>query len=251
VPLFSGQRLVVYNQWDKGGRAPDREKKAWLSYLESPASSTCLVARSQLTSRELERKGKFFAQSLEHMTVVDLWHPFPRDAVRWVVKRGKSLGLVVAPEAARFLVDHTGPDLLVLKNELEKLSLLLDAGESTPKRLDLGVLGELKGRGFQGSSWECVGSLVEGRTGQALRILASAREEDRPTGLVWKLQNQAAKSVMEGGSRWGTALLRSCYHWERDLKTGRWPGALESVALEVIYLEAHLKRLKKGRGPQG
>jgi DNA polymerase III delta subunit len=247
VPLFSGHRLVVYSQWEKAGRAPDREKQAWFRYLESPSPSTCLVVRTQLTSRELERKGKFFAQSLRHMTVVDLWHPFPRDAAAWATQRGEVLGLQIAPEAVQFLVDHVGPDLLTLRNELEKLSLLLEADPSHPKKLDLEVLGELKARGFQASSWDCIGSLVEGRTLQALRFLPSAREEDRPTGLAWKIQYQALRKVLEGDRRWGTRLLRDCYHWERDLKTGRWPGSFESLALEVLFLRAH----RRARGRPG
>jgi DNA polymerase III delta subunit len=239
VPLFSSLRLVVYSQWEKASRASEKEKKAWLEYLQSPSPSTCIVARSQLTSRELERKGKFFAQSLAHMVVVDLWHPFPKDALLWISKRGKALGLRVERQAAQFLVDHVGPDLLTLRNELEKLSLLLDADPSEPAALSLEVLGELKGRGFSASAWDCVGSLVDGKTLEALRFLPGAREDDRTTGLIWKIQYQALRKVLEGDRRWGTRLLRDCYMWERDLKRGRWPGSLEAVALETLFLRAH------------
>ncbi|MBU1699945.1 MAG: DNA polymerase III subunit delta [Candidatus Eisenbacteria bacterium] len=249
--LFSEKRLVIYNQWESASRAPDREKKTWLKYLAAPSSSTCLVLRSQLTTKELIRKGKFFADSLQQMVVVDFWHLYPKDAMLWIRRRGEALGLKLMPDVAKFLVDHIGADLLSLRGELEKLSLLLDSSPEKPKEIDMKVLGEMKGRGVQASAWECVRSLVEGKTLQALQYFPSATEEDRPTGLVWKIQYQAVRQVFEGDVGWGTRLLQDCYHWERDLKWGRWPGSLDSVALEILFLRAHRRRMGRASVKRG
>ena len=248
TPLFSQKRLVVYSQFDGAARSSDQEKRAWLGYLESPAPSTCLIVRTQLTSRELERKGTFFAESLRRMVVVDVWHPFPRDAVQWVVRHGATVGLKVRPDAAQLLVGHVGPDLLALRQELDKLSLLLEAETSAPKELDLDVLSDLRRRGLQASSWECIGALVEGRTLEAVLGLSSAREEERPTGLAWKLQYQALRKALDEGREavWGTRLLKDCYQWERDLKRGRWAGSLDALAFEILFLRAHRRRLAVG-----
>jgi DNA polymerase-3 subunit delta len=242
VPLFSERRLVLYEQWENAGRAPEREKRAWLEYLASPSPSTCLVVRSSLLPRELQRKGRFFRDSLARMVTVELWHPFPREAVGWLQRRAKALGMTLPAETARFLVDHLGTDLLVLKNELEKISLFTRDHEGPITPEDLRDWGR---RGLQVSAWRCVEALVGGRTREALRGLPAAREEDRPTGLVWKIQYQAARATGQGEVGWGTRLLRDCYHWERDLKRGRWPGALEGVALEVLFLRAHRSRLRR------
>ena len=186
--------------------------------------------------------GQFFADSLQKMVVVDFWHPHLRDAMLWLRRRGEAQGLKMAPEVAKFLVDHVGTDLLSLRGELEKLSLFLDSSPEHPMEINMKVLEEMKGRGLQASAWDCVRSLVEGKTLQALQYLPSATEEDRPTGLAWKIQYQAGRQVHEGNVAWGTRLLLDCYHWERDLKRGRWPGSLDSIALEILFLRAHRRR---------
>lgn len=264
--LFGGERIVWVDGLERLSRSGAKEREAWLEFARR-GSAHPVVLSSVETSRDLTRRAGFFGELLGRVTVVDFWHLFPADAVRWVAQYGVRQGLKIAPRAAARLVEHWGTDLMGLAREVERISLLRGGGA-----LGEADLGELTRAGLLGSSWSCVDAVLTGRVRDALETLASVRREESAFSLTWKVSHGASRTLAGGGGapaggRGATApspplrlsageknllgrLLWGCYEWERSLKSGRWVGAHDFPALEGVIV-AHGARRKAQDGDGG
>lgn len=85
--------------------------------------------------------------------------PEARDAVPLVVGLAQTLGLKVAPDAARLIFDAAAGDRAVIARELEKYALFLDASEGAAKPLDrpaLDAIGAGEGESSAGTLIDAV-----------------------------------------------------------------------------------------------
>ena len=84
------------------------------------------------------KKGKLFALAERSPAIASLlsYEPTLRDALRLVGDIGAELGLKPSRDAATLLFEATGGDRTLIRRELEKLSLYLDASLDAPKPLE-------------------------------------------------------------------------------------------------------------------
>ncbi|MBD3235167.1 MAG: hypothetical protein GF330_00495 [Candidatus Eisenbacteria bacterium] len=255
--LFGAEQLVILEEAERLSRVRGRERDAWLELLGSRPPNPLFLLSTQ-TSRELAQRSRFLAKMMAAATVVEFWHLFPRDAARWLVQRGARRGFQLSNEAALLLVGHLGSDLLLLSQELEKLSLLQGEG-----RLGVADLRAWVRRGLLGSSWDCIGAALGGAVPEALERLQAVRREETAFSFAWKLSRGASNRLLGervgfrtggGGQRAGSGteigtvekkalgrLLGRCYEWERRIKSGIWSGTHDYVALEAILIEHGLR----------
>ncbi len=85
--------------------------------------------------------------------------PQARDAAAAVEEIARDVGLTPARGAARALFEACGGDRLVLRRELEKLALYLDATPAAPLSFDLGDLAAI-GADFNDADFLAIGGLV-------------------------------------------------------------------------------------------
>lgn len=259
--LFGGERLLLVEGIERLSRAGKRDKDAWVALAGRPAANPVILLTSK-TSRELAQKAKFFADLLGQAVVVDFWHLFPRDALRWSIQRAHERGLRLSQGVAAYLVERVGTDLQMLAQEIEKISLMHGEGE-----LDLRALREMVRSGMLGSSWQCVEAILRGALDESIERLQSVRREESAFSFLWKLGYSAAQAVdksdgagggwQPGGRGYGPPaprlspsekrrlahLIEECYEWERTLKGGGWIGSHDYVALErLIVRHAHSRR---------
>jgi DNA polymerase-3 subunit delta len=127
----------------------------------------------------------------------------PWELPKWVIARGRELGLQIEPDAARALVQHVGDRQQRLLRELEKLAL----GAAPTGRVEIDEIEELTAPSAERRAWSLADALVSGETDAATRTYLALRSQgERLPGLVyWMSQrlrtaHDAAQSLEAGDS---------------------------------------------------
>jgi len=114
TPMFGGRRLIMVDNVEAWGK---RDRTAMEAFVQRIPPSACLVmAASDRKSIEglakaVETKGK----------VVQFRSPGDKEALRWLIERGRRLGKIVSHRAAFLLVEMAGGDFQTLASELDKI----------------------------------------------------------------------------------------------------------------------------------
>ncbi|CAG0972033.1 DNA polymerase III subunit delta [Burkholderiales bacterium] len=180
-------------------------------------------------------------------------HPVaPEELPRWVASRLARQGQTASPDTLAFLAESSEGNLLAARQEIEKLALLLPAGEldhdavvdavADVAKYDVGALSE---------AW------LAGDAARALRILGVLRDEgESPVLPVWQLAEDvhALALVQELVARGvpPSAAVRQSRVWGRraaalDRAAKRVPA---DVAAALVPTLARLDALSKGLGRQ-
>jgi DNA polymerase III delta subunit len=236
--LFASATLAVLDDAERCARGPVAERKSLLRRLEGgDLGGFGFVALSTLTVGELERKNEFARALLRVCRVVELDHPRPVDALRWLLAESERRGIRLDARAGRFLLSRVGPDLQELSRELEKIEIGLPAGTAVGEE----DVRHLVRRGALGSAWEFCSAVVEGRSSEALRLWQAVHATETVLRAQWLLQRQARVSLAAAGPpsvpHLRDLLLRS-HDIESALKGGLVPGRQDTVALELAVLSA-------------
>lgn len=233
VGLFSGTRLVTLSEPEKFGRAGSAERAELLRMLASEMVGSIFVASSDLAPWELERKNEFTRGLLRVCRVIELAHPSPAEAMRWLLGESRRRGISLDAEGGEYLVGRTGPDLQELSRELEKLEICTRPGE----RVGRDLLQDLAGRGTIGTGTGFVDALVAFRAPEALRLLGSLGRTEPVLRLQWLIQRKCrdrlARTVSHDEDIRVRQLLHLMHELERSIKQGRIPSGKDGTALEV------------------
>jgi len=100
-------------------------RKAFLKYLENPSDSNILI----LTAPVIERRHEFLSSVSRMALTLYINPPFDNEIPQWAVEYLKKKDRLADREAVITLIRMTGNDLNDLANELDKLDLMLPAGE--------------------------------------------------------------------------------------------------------------------------
>lgn len=124
LPMLAERRVVVLRGVEQL-RKKSKARDALLAYLKQPSPSTVLI----LVQGDTESAEPDLAKGA---TSVDAARLPTERAVRWVSHAAGRLGLTIEPKAAEWLVDAVGADLGALRQEIEKLSVLVQDRAVTP-----------------------------------------------------------------------------------------------------------------------
>lgn len=234
--LFASVTVAVLDDAERCVRSPAAERKDLLRSLESGnLGGSAFVATSTLNVAELERKNDFARALLRVCQVVELDHPRPADALRWLGAEAERRGIGLDARAGRFLLSRVGPDLQELSRELEKIEVSLPAGSTVGED----EVRQLVRRGALGTGWEFCRAVIEGRSAEALRLWQAVRTVEPVLRIQWLLQRQAREALAAAGPssapRLREILLRS-HDIESALKGGWVPGRQDAAALELAVL---------------
>jgi DNA polymerase III subunit delta len=106
----------------------------------------------------------------------------PWELPRWVIARGRELGLTIEPEAARALVRHVGERQQRLLRELEKLAL----GVQPETRLDAAAIEELTAPSAERRAWSLADALLSSERAVATQTYLTLRVQgERVPGLLY------------------------------------------------------------------
>ena len=239
VGLFAETRLVIVGEVERYGRCSQADRADLWQWMERPSPGIHLVLTSEKPLWELERGNEFLKGTLQRVdALVRLDHPSYETAVQLVIKVAREHYDLDLPEApARRLVDAVGPNLLGLRQELERLTLRLGAGG----RVDEGTLENWLRGGVVGSLGDLEAALLAGDRAKALRYWAAVRRSFNAPTVTWMI---GSRHLDPRWSRQGrerspsgsllSRILHECYRLERAVKMGEIPSSLQETAFEAM-----------------
>lgn len=180
-PMLAPRRAVVLRGVEQL-RKRSKPRDALLAYVEHPSPDTLLV----LVQTDPEPPE---ADLAAHATAVVMDRLPPERAIRWVAHAAGSRGLTVEPAAAELLVGTVGADLSALRQELDKLAVLVVGRPAGPAD---------------------VTTLVGVRHGETLHDLVDAamqRDAGHASRLVERVLAQGGMSGVRIVTALGTALV--------------------------------------------
>lgn len=164
---------------------PPKECDAFLEYSKDPLPETCLI----LTADKADRKRKLFKSLTKHPGAVACDAPREMALIPWIKKRAEALGYNLSSDAARQMVEQTGPKPGVLAMELEKVMTYAGKDRSISDREVLAVVGDIK----QENPFALTEALKEKNAGKALALLHNQlKHGEEPLKIlgtiVWQLR---------------------------------------------------------------
>ncbi len=254
--MFAAKRWVRVN-------AGDEALPAIEALLEGPVTGTPVV----VIAGDLKKTSALIKRLENDPAVLTCQNYLPdtADAGKLVVHLGRELGLRISPDVAQQVVSYCAEDQAVIRQELIKFALYLDATPDAPQELTPATIDALGADSDEGDISTLVNAVMDGRTADmasevvllgddavrilnqlATRVLLLAKlraDTDSGTdikqaiqrgarGLFWKEE----PSVIRQLRRWTPPRLASAH--SRLLAARR--GVMASSASAGILLEAEL-----------
>jgi DNA polymerase-3 subunit delta len=97
---------------------------------------------------------------------------FGEDLRRWINNRVSELGSRITPDATKKLVEFIGPDLWMMENELQKLTLYAGAGHINEETINL-LVPRLK----EANIFKTVDAILEGRSFESIQSARKLSED--------------------------------------------------------------------------
>jgi DNA polymerase III subunit delta len=247
--LFGDRKLVDLRI--PSGKPGVEGGKALETYAANPNPDNVTVVTLPRVDRATQSSAWFEALAGAGATVAV--YPVERDALpAWIAARMKRNGQHASRETLAFLADHCEGNLLAARQELEKLALLLPAGELAYDSIEAAIANVARYDIFQLSeSW------LAGDAPRALRILSSLRAEgDAAVPAIWQLVEDvhaiaAVHTMVREGSP-VSAAVRNVRVWgKRQIALERAvnrvvPASLPPLLLALQKLDALSKGLGRG-----
>jgi DNA polymerase III subunit delta len=204
LPMLAPKRFVHVRQgerWEGEGEGASEGLESLAEYIESPSPSTCVV----VVARKLDMRRKHALAAKKRGCIVSCEPLEGPDLVRWVERRAKAKGHPIAHDVAEHLAALSGPELFVLDDVIERLSLYV----GPQKPIDEAAVGALVTRVRLSDTWALVDAVGKRDLPRALACLADAYDpKDRGLpllgALAWsirqlaKLQAGLASGMSEG-----------------------------------------------------
>jgi DNA polymerase-3 subunit delta len=202
--LFGGKRLIWIEPATK-----DIEDGV-VALLEGPATESPVVAIAGALAKSSALLK--LAEASPDALAFASYAPEGQDAERLVIDLGRRVGLKIAPPVAARIAAAAGNDRAVIGQEVEKLSLYLDASPHSPKELDhdaVDAVGADSAEGdFQGLADLALGGAINQLAEELARLSAGG---DVGIPAVRSLQRRVqmlapARARMERGERVDAAM---------------------------------------------
>jgi DNA polymerase-3 subunit delta len=139
------------------------QQEALLPYLAKPCPSTCLV----FVAEKIDQRKKFFQTFKTHGETVPCQPLKESQIPAWIKQQARHRKLAMTEETIAYLAERVGPDLMLLANELTKLSLAV--GPDRPVQIQ--DLKAVMGPQQMPSIFDLTRAIGERNSGEAVRLL--------------------------------------------------------------------------------
>jgi DNA polymerase-3 subunit delta len=168
LPVMAERRLVVLRETEGRGAKLDASWgeviASWLSRVDETTSSVFV-----LVSGKADKRSKWVKAFRDPAVLVECEAPKQaRELAGFLAQEARRQGLTLEPEAAALLADRVGPQLLLLRSEIEKAALLAGPGETvTRKHVEIAVSAVA-----EEPIWDLTDAIGQGRVSDAVNILS-------------------------------------------------------------------------------
>ena len=167
IPFFGDKKIVIlYNPYfltaEKGKEKVEHNIKVFEEYLQSPVPHTILVIIAPYEKLDARKKlTKFLLKN-----AVALEAKFSeKETKKWIKDYTGQYGLRITDGAVDLIHHLAGPDLAVIHNEIEKLSLYAEVGV-----IDEAKVQQLVPKSLENNVFVLVDKVVGGKLDEALEI---------------------------------------------------------------------------------
>ncbi len=130
-PLMAEKQVIIIKEAQHLSRTLD----ALQSYVENPMPSTVLVFCHKYKS--LDKRKKLTKTLASKAVLFESKKLYDNQVPSWLQTVAKTEGYTISPKASHMLVEFLGADLSKIKNELDKLQLIVPKGsEITPEHIE-------------------------------------------------------------------------------------------------------------------
>jgi DNA polymerase-3 subunit delta len=168
LPIMAERRLVVLRETEGRGAKLDA---AWGSVIESWLSRVDETTASVLVliSAKVDKRNKWVKGFKDPAALVECDAPKKaRELAGFLAQEASRQGIEIEPEAAALLADRVGPQLLLLRQEIEKASLLAGPGETVMrKHVEMAVSAVA-----EEPIWDLTDAIGQGRVADAVNLLS-------------------------------------------------------------------------------
>jgi DNA polymerase-3 subunit delta len=254
--LFASRRLVELRL--PSGKPGREGAKLIEEYCARPADDVVLLVVAGDWSKR-DHGGKW-SEAIARIGRVEVFWPVkPHELPNWIERRLRARGLRADHEAVQRLADRVEGNLLAAAQEIDKLALLLGAGDAkAPSVLDAAAMDALVADAARFDVFRLLDAALNGRPTQIPRMLAGMRAEGQAVpallGMVVR-ELQATASLARVQARGGNlgAEFKAQRIW--DSKQAMYTRALKRHApprWERFLAEAgRVDRISKGRDRAG
>jgi DNA polymerase-3 subunit delta len=180
LPIMTARRLVVLRESE--GRGPKLDG-AWAAVIEGwlgrQEADACAVLA--VVTAKVDKRMKWVKAFRDPATTVDCDAPTrSRELASFLKSEAERQGVVLEPEAAGLLAERVGPQLLLLRQEIEKAALLAGPGEPVERRhvaMSVAAVAEEP-------IWDLTDAIGQGRTAEAVDLLARILAQGAPAPAV-------------------------------------------------------------------
>lgn len=237
VGLFAETRLVIVTEAERYGRVSQTDRSDLWHWLAQPTEGIHLVLCTEKPLWEMERGNEFLKGTLQRVAAaVRLDHPTAEGAVQIVRRIGmERYNLQISPMAAGRLVEAIGPNLLELRQEIERLAIRLGPGE----KVDEATLENWLRSGIIGRLGDLERAILSGDLEKALRHWDALRPSMTVPSITWTIGSRHLdpRWARQGQERipdraFLSRVLHECYVIERGVKSGDIPSSLQEIVFE-------------------
>ncbi len=168
LPVMAERRLVILREPEGRGAKLDANWGAviegWLKHADESTPSVLVVVCAKA-----DKRNKWVKAFRDPAALIECEAPKkPRELATFLASEAKRQGVDLEPEAAGLLADRVGPQLLLLRQEIEKASLLAGPGEKvTRKHVEIAVSAVA-----EEPIWDLTDAIGQGRTADAIDLLS-------------------------------------------------------------------------------
>lgn len=167
LPVMAPRRLVVLRETEGRGAKLDANWGAviegWLGRVDADSMTVLVVVSSKV-----DKRNKWVKAFRDPALLVSCEAPTrSRELASFLAAESKRQGIDLDPDAAALLADRVGPQLMLLRQEIEKASLLAGPGETvTRKHVEATVAAVA-----EESIWDLTDAIGQGRVSDAIDLL--------------------------------------------------------------------------------
>ena len=178
LPVFADRRFVLVTAADE---LELEKSEAFLAYIAKPNPTTVLV----LVADKFDARTKMYKLLSAHGVVIRCDKPKARELPEFVAKHARAMGVSIAPNAVRVLIDLLGNDLGAILRALEQVDLYVgpksgraigiedvEAVVANSKEESIFALTDALGRGQRAAAMRGVHGILEVSREAPLRMLA-------------------------------------------------------------------------------
>ncbi|MBJ21711.1 MAG: DNA polymerase III subunit delta [bacterium] len=168
LPIMAERRLVVLRETEGRGAKLDASWgsviESWLSRVDATTASVLV-----LISAKVDKRNKWVKGFRDPAALVECDAPKKtRELAGFLAQEAIRQGIDLESEAAALLVDRIGPQLLMLRQEIEKAALLAGPGETVTRKHVAMVVSAVA----EEPIWDLTDAIGQGRVANAVHILS-------------------------------------------------------------------------------